>query len=705
MNDTFSSLCYAKIHKKRDANNMENSLLNQGQLPNFSIISPEHIEPTVKQLIAQNRARLNELLATSQQASWDTLIAPLEEMDIQLSKMWSPISHLHAVMESEELRAAYNACLPLLTEYHTEMMQNETFYQAIKSVSESPAYKKLDTAQQKVIFNELRDFRLAGVSLSPEAKARFSDLQQKLSKLTTQFSENILDATHAWSINVTDVAALKGLPEQTLKLAEQTAQQHNQTGWTFTLDYPCYSSVMKYLDNRELRWLMYEAHTTRASDQGPHAGRWDNTNLMEEIVKTRHELANIVGFANFAEYSLATKMADTPKRVINFLNDLVDRSTSFAIKEMQELAEFAKSIDGIEHLEAWDIAFYSEKLRLKKYALSQEEIRAYFPADKVLSGMFTVMSRLLGVKIVERSGVDTWHPHVQFFEIYDSEDKLRGYFYTDLYARPHKRDGAWMDECRIRHKMSDGSMQLPVAFLTCNFTRPLGDKPATLTHDDVQTVFHEFGHCLHHLLTEVEYAPLAGINGVPWDAVEFPSQFFEFWCWDKETLNLISAHETTGEPLPQALFNKLIAAKNFQSAMQMLRQLEFSLFDFKLHLEYDPTKGPQVQAVLDEVRKKVSVVPVAKFNRFQHSFSHIFAGGYAAGYYSYKWAEVLSSDAFSLFEEKGVFDQITGRSFVKNILSQGGVYHPMELFVKFRGREPKIDALLKHSGLFSEELR
>lgn len=684
---------------------MKNPLLNQGQLPSFSNISPEHIEPTVKQLISQNRARLNELLADTEHASWNTLIAPLEEMDIQLNKMWSPVSHLHAVMESEGLRTAYNACLPLLTEYHTDMLQNETLYHAIKTIAESPDYKKLDAAQQKVISNELRDFRLAGVSLSPEAKAKYADLTKKLSKLTTQFGENLLDATHAWNMNVTDLAALKGLPEQTLKLAEQTAQQHNQTGWTFTLDYPCYSTLMKYLDNRELRWLMYEAHTTRASDQGPHAGRWDNTQLMEDIIQTRHELANVVGFANYAEYSLSTKMADSPKRVLNFLNDLVERSKNFAELEMQELTEFAKSLDGIERIEAWDVAFYSEKLRLKKYALSQEEVRAYFPADKVLNGMFTVMSRLLGIKIIERSGVDTWHPHVQFFEIYNAEDKLCGYFYTDLYARAHKRDGAWMDECRIRHRMSDGSVQLPVAFLTCNFTRPLGDKPATLTHDDVQTVFHEFGHCLHHLLTEVDYAPLSGINGVPWDAVEFPSQFFEFWCWDKETLDVISAHETTGEPLPHPLYNKMIAAKNFQSGMHMLRQLEFALFDFKLHLEYDPTKGAQVQSILDAVREKVSVVPVAKFNRFQHSFSHIFSGGYAAGYYSYKWAEVLSSDAFSLFEEKGVFDQATGKSFMKTILANGGVYNPMELFVKFRGREPKIDALLKHSGLFSEELR
>ncbi len=678
---------------------MENPVLNQAQLPIFKAITPEEIQPALKHVIKQNQAELQALLANPENASWNSLMIPLEQMDNRLNKMWSPVSHLHAVMESEALRTVYNACLPLLTEYQTDMMQNEKLYQAIHSIAQSPEFKDFNATQKKAIENDLRDFRLAGVSLSAESKARFTEMQMQLSKLSTQFGENILDATQGWSLHVTDVNLLKGLPTQTLQMAEDTAKQQQKTGWVLTLDYPCYSSVIKYLANRELRKSIYEAYTTRASDLGPQKNRWDNTAIMENIVKTRHAMANLLGFANFAEYSLATKMAKQPERVLAFLNDLVEKSKPFALLEIKELNEFAKSLDGIESLEAWDLAYYTEKLRLEKYAISQEELRVYFPADKVLAGMFTVMGRLFGIKIKERSEVDTWHPQVKFFEVYDAENNLRGYFYTDLFARPHKRDGAWMDECRIRQRLPDNTLQYPVAFLTCNFSRPIGDKPALLTHDEVQTVFHEFGHCLHHLLTQVEYSSVSGINGVPWDAVEFPSQFFEFWCWDEEALALISSHVTTGEPLPHALFQKLLAAKNFQSGMHMLRQLEFSLFDFRLHLEFDPNKGSQIQDVLNDVRKQVSVVSMPSFNRFQHSFSHIFAGGYAAGYYSYKWAEVLSSDAFSRFEEHGIFDHASGHAFLKNILEQGGVRDPMDLFIAFRGREPSIDALLRHSGL------
>ncbi len=678
---------------------MENPVLNQAPLPVFKAILPEKIEPTLKQIIQQNQAELQDLLASPATANWNNLMLPLEQMDNRLNKMWSPVSHLHSVMESDALRAVYNACLPLLTEYQTAMMQNENLYLAIKSIAESPEFKGFNPTQQKAIENDLRDFRLAGVSLSKEDKIRFTEMQMQLSKLCTQFSENILDATHAWSMHITDVNLLKGLPEQALHMAEDTAKQQGKTGWVLTLDYPCYSSVIKYLENRELRQTIHEAYSTRASELGPDAGRFDNTSIMEDIVKLRQKMANLLGFPNFAAYSLATKMAKKPEQVLAFLNDLVEKSKAFAVQEMQELTEFAKSLDGITELAAWDLAYYAEKLRIEKYAVSQEELRAYFPVDKVLNGMFTVMGRLFGIKIKERTGVDVWHPQVKFFEVYDRENNLRGYFYTDLFARPHKRDGAWMDECRIRQRLPDNTLQYPVAFLTCNFSRPVGDKPALLTHDEVQTVFHEFGHCLHHLLTQVEYSSLSGINGVPWDAVEFPSQFFEHWCWDEEALALISAHETTGEPLPHSLFKKLLAAKNFEAGMHMLRQLEFSLFDFRLHLEFDPNNGPQVQAMLDEVRNQVSVVPTPKYNRFQHSFSHIFAGGYAAGYYSYKWAEVLSSDAFSRFEEHGIFDSASGHAFLKNILEQGGVREPMDLFVAFRGREPSIDALLRHSGL------
>ncbi len=674
------------------------SLSNPGSLPIFSDIQPEAIEPALKQLIAQNRATLSQLLS-QQEFTWDNFMAPLEEMDDQLSHLWSPVSHLHGVAESEALRAAYNICLPLLTEYHTDIMQNELVYNAIQSISKSPHYSRFTTAQQKVINNTLRDFRLAGVHLPPAEKARFAELQKQLSKLSTKFSENILDATHAWTLHVTDPEALLGLPEQTLKIAAETAQQRELSGWVLTLDYSSYSMVMKYLAHRELRWLMYEAYVTRASDQGPNAGRWDNTAIMEDILKIRYEMANLIGFKNYAEYSLSTKMANTPERVLKFLNDLVDRSKSAAINEIQELTIFAKEREGIERLEAWDLAYYSEKLRQTKLALCETELQPYFPVNKVLEGMFDIVHKLYGMTVVERHGVDVWHPHVQFFEIYDENNTLRGYFYIDLYARAHKREGAWMDECQARRRLPDGSLHLPIAFLTCNFARPLPNKPALLGHEDVQTLFHEFGHCLHHLLTQVDYAPVSGINGVPWDAVEFPSQFFEHWCWEKEAIALISGHEETGEALPDVLFNKLIAARNFQSGLHMLRQLEFALFDFRLHLEYDPEKGPQVQAMLNEVRSQVSVINTSTFNRFQHSFSHIFAGGYAAGYYSYKWAEVLSSDAYIPFEEKGLFDRATGHSFLTNILEQGGVYDPMELYIAFRGHEPTVDALLKQGGL------
>src|SRR3990167_993266 len=562
---------------------MENTLLNQGSLPVFSCILPQEIEPTLKQIIQQNRAELQELLVNKQPFTWDNLIVPLEELHNKLNKMWSPVAHVHAVAESDELRAVYNACLPLLTQYHSDLMQDATLYQAIKSIADSPEYNHFNPAQQKVIENELRDFRLAGVNLAVEDKARLTELQKQLNQFSAEFAENLLDATDAWTLHVTTRSDLAGLPQQTLQIAAQNAEQQGKSGWLFTLDHPCYSSLAKYLENRNLRKLIYEAYVTRASDQGPHAGRFDNSPIMENILKIRHALAKLLGFANFADYSLATKMAHTSAQVLNFLNNLVAKSKHAAEQEIQELTAFAKSISpDITQLEAWDLAYYTEKLRQEKYALSQEDLRPYFPIDKVLSGMFTVMNRLFSIKIIERAGIDTWHPQVRFFEVHDADNKLRGYFYTDLYARAHKRDGAWMDECRMRQLLPDKSLQYPVAFLTCNFTRPLDDnKPALLTHDDVQTVFHEFGHCLHHLLTRVDYASVSGINGVPWDAVEFPSQFFEHWCWDKEVLTLISAHETTDESLPDSLYKKLLAAKNFQAGMHMLRQLEFALFDFR----------------------------------------------------------------------------------------------------------------------------
>jgi oligopeptidase A len=673
------------------------SLSPQSVLPVFSGIQPDAIQPALKQIIAQNRMALNKLLE-QKKLTWDNFMVPLEDLSDQLARFWAPISHLHATAESDALRIAYNTCLPLLTEYHSELMQNESIYQAVQSIIQAPEYSKLNPAQRKILNNELRDFKLAGVHLPPAAKARFAELQKQMSRLSAKFSENVLDATHAWTLHVTDPEALLGLPDQTLKIAEQTAQQRGVSGWVFTLDYGCYSSVMKHLVHRELRWLMYEAFVTRASDQGPHAGRWDNTAIMEDILKTRHEIAQLASYPNYAEYSLATKMAKTPSQVMSFLTDLMEKSKPTAIHELEELAAFAAT-DSITTLEAWDLPYYSEKLRQSILALTQEDLRFYFPIHKVLEGLFNIVSKLFGIKIIERFGIDTWHPQVQFFEVYDSKDTLRGYFYTDLYARPRKREGAWMDECRARRQSADGRLQLPVAFLTCNFTSPLNNQPALLGHEDVQTLFHEFGHCLHELLTQVNYASISGINGVPWDAVEFPSQFLEHWCWGKEAIALISSHIETGEPLPDALFNKLLATKNFQPGLHLLRQLEFAIFDFRLHLEYDPNKGAQVQAMIDETRQQVSVIHTPTFNRFQHSFSHIFAGGYAAGYYSYKWAEVLSSDAYELFAEKGIFDRATGQLFLTHILECGGAYDPMELYVAFRGHEPTIEALLRQSGL------
>lgn len=678
---------------------MENPLLNQGALPHFSRIEAQHIEPALRQVISQNRAEIAELLAKNEAFTWDNLMQPLEEMGDRLSKMWSPISHMHAVAETEEMREAYNTCLPILTEYHTEIMQHEGLYNAIKSIAEGPEFAKLNPAQQKLISHELRDFKLAGVSLPAKEKARYAELQKQHSKLTTLFGENLLDATNAWHLHITDAASLEGLSEAAIKIVENNAQQRGLTGWVLTLDYPCYSSVIKYLHNREIRWLIYEAYVTRASDQGPLAGQWDNTQVMEDILKVRHEIATLLGFKNYAEYSLATKMADSSDRVLTFLNDLAQKSKTVAEQEVEALAQLAKELDNIDQIEAWDFPYYSEKMRQKQFALTQEDLRPYYPVNKVLPGMFAVMNKLFGLTIKERQGVDTWHPHVKFYDVFDDNDEYRGSVYMDLYARPSKRDGAWMDEARMRRRLSDGSIQHPVAYLTCNFNRPIGNHPALLTHDDVQTLFHEFGHCLHHILTQVDVAGVAGINGVAWDAVEFPSQFLEFWCWEKEASPLISAHFETGEPIPDLLLNKMLAAKYFQPGIQMLRQLEFSIFDFRLHQEYRPENGQQVQAILDKVRAQVSAFHTPNFNRFQHSFSHIFAGGYAAGYYSYKWAEVLSSDAFSLFEEKGVFNREVGQSFLKNILEQGSVREPLELFVAFRGREPKIDALLRHNGL------
>ncbi|MGZ8199176.1 MAG: oligopeptidase A [Methylosarcina sp.] len=677
---------------------MTNPLLIDTPLPLFSQIQPEHVEPAIDQLLAEARSVVEERLKATESYTWKNLIEPLENIEDKLNKAWSPVSHMNSVVNSDALREAYNSCLPKLSEYSTEMGQNEALFKAYRAIAESDEYQSLDTAQKKIIENALRDFRLSGIDLDAEKKQRFKEISQELPSLASRYEENVMDATNAWTKLFTDELDLTGLPESALAQARQTAELNNENGWMITLQFPSYHAVMTYADNRELRREHYEAFSTRASDRGPHAGRWDNSEIMEKILALRHEKARLLGFNNYAELSLATKMAENPDDVIRFLEDLSDKSWRQARRDLAELREFARDYYGIHDLQSWDIGYYSEKMRQHYYQLSQEELRTYFPVTKVLPGLFAVVEKLYGLNISEIHGFDTWHPDVRFFEITDSNGDLRGRFYIDLYARPKKRGGAWMDDC-INRKKIDGEIQTPVAYLTCNFTPPTGSDPALLTHDEVTTLFHEFGHGLHHMLTKVDHLGVSGIHGVEWDAVELPSQFMENWCWEKEALALMSGHYRTDEPLPDALFDKMIAAKNFQAGMLMVRQLEFSLFDFRIHSEYDPNKGGRIYETLNQVRAQVAVVQPPEFNRFAHGFSHIFAGGYAAGYYSYKWAEVLSSDAFSLFEEKGIFDPETGSAFLANILEKGGSEDAMDLFVKFRGRKPTIDALLRHNGI------
>lgn len=678
---------------------MNNPLLTMDSLPPFSQIKPEQVQPAVIQAIADCKQKISDVLAQRDPHTWDSLIAPLEEVNDRLSRIWSPVSHLNSVLNSEALREAHDACLPLLSEFQTYVGQHEGLYQAYLALSQSDDFPLLSGAQRKEIQNTLRDFRLSGIGLPAEAQQRYGEIQARLSELVSRFSNNVLDATQGWHKLVDDEAELAGLPESVRAAARQMAELKGKEGWLFTLDIPSYLPVMMYADNRELRAEMYEAFTTRASDQGPNAGKWDNSAIMSELLTLRRELAQLLGFANYAELSLATKMADKTEQVVSFLTDLAAKSLPQGKAELEEIRSFAAEQHGQSELAAWDLAYYAEKLKQHKFSISDEQLRPYFPASKVVKGLFEVVKRVFGMKVRERLGIDTWHPDVRFYDIFDADDELRGSFYLDLYAREHKQGGAWMDVCLGRRYRQDGSLQKPVAYLTCNFNGPVDGKPALFTHNEVVTLFHEFGHGIHHMLTRIDVAGVAGINGVAWDAVELPSQFLENWCWESEALAFISGHYETGEPLPADLLEKMLTARNFQAAMQMLRQLEFALFDFRLHQEFDPANPAQLPALLDEVRSQVAVMTPPAFNRFQHSFSHIFAGGYAAGYYSYKWAEVLSADAFSRFEEEGIFNPATGQSFLKNILEKGGSKEPMELFRAFRGREPKVDALLRHSGI------
>lgn len=681
---------------------MHNPLLKKSTLPAFSAIKAKHIEPALDAILQDNRDTLETLLAAHSRYTWDNLVRPLEDKADLLSRVWSPVNHLHSVADNEELREAYNACLPKLTDYGTEMGQHEGLYQAYTQLKENAEFSTLHPAQQKSIDNALRDFRLSGIGLDKDKRDEYKIIKQKLSQLETKFEENLLDATQNWKKHIEDQVQLTGLPESALALAAQNALREEKSGWLINLEFPSYLPVMQYADNRALREEVYQAFVTRASDQGPDAGKWDNGKLMVEILSLRQRQASLLGFANYANYSLARKMAADSNEVLDFLNDLARRSLTVAETELEELRSFAFEHYQLEDIQAWDIAYYSEKLRLHKYAISQEQLRPYFPVPRVIQGMFAVVNRLYGIVINQVDGIEVWHDDVQFYEIHDAAGQLRGSFYLDLYARPQKRGGAWMDECVVRRRKGT-KVQAPVAYLTCNFTPAIGNDPSLLTHDEVNTLFHEFGHGLHHMLTLVDYPEVSGINGVAWDAVELPSQFMENWCWEQASLELIAGHYQSGAALPAEMFERMLTARAFQSGLQMLRQLEFALFDFRLHLEQRGTDVADIQDLLNDVRAQVAVIKAPAYNRFQHGFSHIFAGGYAAGYYSYKWAEVLSADAFSKFEENGIFDRKTGEQFLNAILEQGGSREPMELFVEFRGRKPSIKPLLRHAGILTEE--
>ncbi len=649
------------------------------------------------ELLKASRELTESLLKDNSEYTWDNLIEPLEKSDNQLERMWSPISHMNGVVNTPELRDAYNASLPKLSEYSTEMGQNKALFDAIQQIQNNQDALGLDDAQRKSIEDSLKGFRLSGVDLDDEKKQRYGDISSELSTITSNYSDNVLDATNAWTKQIDDKSVLKGLPDTAIEQAAASANQRDAEGYMLTLEFPSYYAVMSYADDRALREEMYRAYSTRASDQGDDA-KLDNSANMEKILKLRQEKAQLLGFDSYSDLSLDTKMADSPNQVLEFLGELAEKSLPFAKKEYAELKQFALDEVGIEDMQAWDVTYVSEKLKQQRYSISDEDLKPYFPVDNVLAGLFELVEKLYSVTIKQNKDQKSWHDDVRFYEIYNADGDLKARFYLDLYARQHKRGGAWMADFCSRFKAND-SVQTPVAFMTCNSAPPAGGKPALFTHDEVVTLFHEFGHGLHHMMTQIEYLDISGISGVEWDAVELPSQFMENWCWQREALDMLAAHYETGEKIPDELFNKMKAAQHFQTAMGMVRQLEFSIFDMRLHMDTSIETSAQIQEILDTVRESVSVVTPPSFNRFQHGFSHIFAGGYAAGYYSYKWAEVLSADAFARFEEEGLFNQDVGKAFLTEILEVGGSRPAIESFKAFRGREPSVDALLKHSGL------
>lgn len=670
---------------------MPNPLLDTSSLPRFKALEPEHVVAAISELIAQHRQKLDALLSASPDPDFDMLVPPIEEMEHELSRVWSPVSHLQSVLGSREWREAYNDALPLLTEHSTELSQNSRLQQAFAAVQRKlPA--DAAPAQRKLVEHALRDFRLAGVDLPEAEKARFKEIMQQLAATQAAFEHNIQDAQDAWSLHISDEPDLAGLSEQVIERASAEARRRDRQGWLLTLDYPTYDAVMRHADNRGLRETFYKAWVTRASDQGEKTD-WDNSRNIEKILALRHEAAQLVGYETFAEYSLATKMAGSTSEVVDFLRELADRSRSAAEKELAEVAEYAGST-----IRPWDFPYWLEKLKQKKHSLSNEELRQFFPVQTVIDGLFELAERLYGIKLQQQDEVETWHEAVDYFSVQDQDNALIGGFYTDLFARTGKRSGAWIDECIVRKNLN-GHTTLPVGYLVCNFPPPDAARASLLNHEDVVTLFHEFGHMLHHLLTRIDYPSISGINGVPWDAVELPSQFMENFAWNYEVLRRCSLHVSESHALPQTLFDRLEDSRHTGAAMAMMRQLEFALFDFRLHSEYQPGETGSALRLLDEVREEVALIEAPDYNRLPHSFSHIFAGGYAAGYYSYKWAEVLAADAFGAFEEAGVFDSATARRFRSEILEVGGSCDIMDAYVAFRGRQPELDALLRQSGI------
>jgi len=675
-----------------------NPLLADADLPQFSAIRPEHVEPAIDAILADYRLRTDALLASDAPRDFARVSLLGEELEDRLNRAWAPVSHLHGVADSEELRKAYAAAQEKIVEHASELGQNRALYAAVNAVAERADTAQLPRAARTLLQHELRDFRLSGVALEEPARSRFREIANELARLATEFEEAVLDATDAWSEAIDAESGLSGIPESGRAVLHAYAQGKGRQGWLVTLKQPSVQAVLTYADDRALRERVYRAYQTRASDQGPNAGEFDNSARIERILALRHEAARLLGFRDAAEESLATKMAPSPDAVFAFLRDLAARAKPVAERELVELRAFAHAELGIDDLQPWDTGYAAERLREKKYALNEEELKPYFALDPVIAGLFAITERVFGVRLRQRDGVDVWHADVRYYDLVDANDEVFAGAYVDLYARDGKRGGAWMDVCVNRFARATG-VQLPVAFLTCNFAPPTATTPSLLTHDDVLTLFHEFGHGLHHLLTEVDLPGVAGINGVEWDAVELPSQFMENFGWQREALDLFARHWQNGERLPDALFARMQAARHFHAGLFLVRQLEFGLFDFRIHREYDVARGARVLEILDEVRSEVAVLRPPAWQRFPHGFTHVFAGGYGAGYYSYLWAEVLSADAFARFEENGVFDRTTGDAYRRAILAVGGSRPALESFVEFRGREPLPDALLRSYGL------